>query len=242
MHVPAAVEIVSAWERAVGETAGQRALTLLCMACPDEHRAALASLPVAERDRRLLHLRERLFGPVLNSCADCPKCGAQLEFNIDATTLRTAGDELSPICECSADGRQIRFRLPTGADLDAVAGARNVAEARRRLAQRCIVETRAGDEPAMSVEMSDAIVDRMAASLSVIDQQDPVLDVRCAACDQRWTLEVDIAAFLWVEVNALARGLLRQVHTLAWAYGWSEADVLRMTSVRRELYLRMVHE
>jgi hypothetical protein len=35
------------------------------------------------------------------------------------------------------------------------------------------------------------------------------------------------------------RRLLREVHTLALAYGWREADILNMSARRRRFYLEM---
>ena len=36
--------------------------------------------------------------------------------------------------------------------------------------------------------------------------------------------------------------LLRQVHTLAMAYGWREIDILSMSALRRQVYLEMLGE
>ena len=42
------------------------------------------------------------------------------------------------------------------------------------------------------------------------------------------------------EIHAWAKRTLREVHTLASAYGWSEREILSMSAVRRALYLEMV--
>ena len=73
---------------------------------------------------------------------------------------------------------------------------------------------------------------------------DPLADIRlelcCAACEHRWSLALDPVTFLWARVAEHARLLLREVHTLAWAYGWQEADILAMSARRRQYYLDMV--
>jgi len=69
---------------------------------------------------------------------------------------------------------------------------------------------------------------------------DIALDLRCVACPHAWQLTLDIVRFLWAEVNALAKGYLNEVHMLAWAYGWREADILAMSSARRQFYLERV--
>jgi len=50
----------------------------------------------------------------------------------------------------------------------------------------------------------------------------------------------DIASFFWAEICVQAKRLLREVHTLARAYGWREMDILSMSPARRQFYLEMV--
>jgi hypothetical protein len=240
VHVPDAADIVSAWERGLREGPIQRALTLCALACPADTRAQLTSLPIAERDRRLLRLHEQLFGGRLNSCAECPNCGTTVEFSLDPCVLRGEHDHSSAPLECAADDLLIRFRLPTSEDLEAVLDAPSVTELRRRLAERCIVETMRGDRRSPMCQVSDGIIAQLSTAMTRAGAQDTAVTVRCAECGHAWDLVIDIGAFLWAEVNLLARVLLRQVHALAWAYGWCEADVLNMSSARRDFYLKMV--
>ena len=67
-----------------------------------------------------------------------------------------------------------------------------------------------------------------------------LVNLRCAECGHQWEEELDIAAWLWVEIEARARRLLFDVHTLATAYGWSEHEILSLSEPRRTLYLEMV--
>jgi hypothetical protein len=67
------------------------------------------------------------------------------------------------------------------------------------------------------------------------------LDLHCPACQRGWTAAFDIVAFFWGELDAWAQRLLVEVHKLASAYGWSEADILGMSQVRRNLYLNIVN-
>jgi len=66
------------------------------------------------------------------------------------------------------------------------------------------------------------------------------LELSCPVCRQNWRLSFDIGAFLWAEINSLAKRLLREVHTLARAYGWREADILSMSATRRQAYIELV--
>ena len=51
---------------------------------------------------------------------------------------------------------------------------------------------------------------------------------------------LDIGSFVWAEIESRARRLLWEVHTLASAYGWSEAETLSLSAARRASYMRMV--
>jgi hypothetical protein len=61
----------------------------------------------------------------------------------------------------------------------------------------------------------------------------------CPSCGHVWQALLDIVDFLWKEVAAGAARLLDEVHTLARAYHWPEADILAMSSRRRQAYLEL---
>jgi citrate lyase gamma subunit len=88
----------------------------------------------------------------------------------------------------------------------------------------------------LPAEAIDAAVARMAEADPQADVQ---LDLTCPACGHRWLALFDIVPFLWSEINAWAQRTLQDVHRLASAYGWREADVLALTPWRRQVYLEM---
>ena len=71
-------------------------------------------------------------------------------------------------------------------------------------------------------------------------QAEVLIDMECPDCGHRWQMLFDIAAFLWTEIAVAAKRLLREVHTLARAYGWREADILSLSAARRQFYIEMV--
>ena len=77
-----------------------------------------------------------------------------------------------------------------------------------------------------------------------MSQVDPFGDIRltleCPACRRSWELMFDIGAFVWREIDAWARRLLREIHALAKAYGWSEHSILEMSAERRSAYLELL--
>ena len=73
---------------------------------------------------------------------------------------------------------------------------------------------------------------------------DPMAEIRlalnCVGCSNQWEETLDIASFLWTEIASRAKRLLREVHTIASAYGWTEGEILSLSEARRALYLEMV--
>jgi hypothetical protein len=245
MRALSAPELLNVWERGLAQPAARRALMLLAAASPDAPYDALAALSVGQRDARLLALREWAFGPQLVSLATCPGCGERLElmFNVAALTPSYARDEpVEPLSLRVADC-EVSFRLPNSLDLVAIADLEDVdvPAVRRTLLARCLLEARQDGEDVtldrLPGDVIDAVVERMARA-------DPQADVRlavpCPACGHEWRAVFDIVSFFWSEINAWAYRVLREVHVLASAYGWHEADVLRLSPWRRHCYLEMV--
>jgi hypothetical protein len=84
----------------------------------------------------------------------------------------------------------------------------------------------------------------MLAIAEAMVEHDPRAEMRlamhCHACQHSWSTIFDIVSFFWTEIEASAKRLLREVHTLAKAYGWREADILALSSARRQCYLELV--
>ena len=80
MAVPMAARLLDAWEQGLGNPPLLRALGLLAATNPEVSPDDLPRLSIGQRDRRLLELRERLFGPELNNTALCPACGERIEW------------------------------------------------------------------------------------------------------------------------------------------------------------------
>ena len=71
-------------------------------------------------------------------------------------------------------------------------------------------------------------------------QADVQLALACPGCRHEWSAPFDIATFFWSELKARAEMLLREVHELAAAYGWSENEILGLSAARRAAYLEIV--
>lgn len=217
-------ELLAIWEAAAGRPPLARALVLATAAGADP--AGIADERIGRRDTYLLSLRERCFGPVYDCVVNCPGCRAELELQLAAEDVRSIED--TGPTTCSADGVEVTFRAVTTRDLLSVVGS---ADPRRQVITGCV------NEP---VALSDSGLDVISAAMAAHDPQAAVsIDLDCAICGHRWVAPFDIAGYLWAELSAAAGRIVRDVHALASAYGWSEADVLAVSPLRRRHYLEL---
>lgn len=241
-----AEHIVRVWELGQRQHPLDRALTCLQFALPEVSWESLAALSVGQRDAYLLALREQTFGPQLDSLATCPKCQEQLEFSLSTTDLRIT--ELGPLSvgpaqqhQCQVNDLTLQFRLPNSLDLAAVVTEANSAVARQQLAQRCLMQVEQAGQVVEMASIPESAIATLSQQLVEVDPQAEILlDLDCPACEHPWQILFDIVDFLWTELAAQAKRLLSEVHQLARFYGWREADILAMTSLRRQYYLELV--
>lgn len=235
-------EILAAWERAGGAHPVDRALTLLAYAMPGAGRDVLAGLTLGRRDRLLLELRCRTFGERLRVRPQCLCCGERLEFELtwnELCAVLDGGAERGPV-DVQVDGFRVQLRLPDSFDLAAAAQADGPNAARRTLFERCVTAASRDGEPAAAETLPDSLIGAAAAALGEADPwADVSIDLSCPSCGHAWSADLDAAAFLWTELAARAERLLFDVHRLASAYGWSEAQILALPPARRELYVQM---
>lgn len=241
MRALSAAELLDVWEIGAGQPAVERMLTLLAAACPELSRAALAQLSIGQRDAYLLTLREWTFGPQLRGLATCPACGERLELTFTVAEIRVAPPQSpeGPLT-LSVAGYEVQFRLPNSADLLALEAQPDPAAANQIL-ECCLLNVQHGGEAVSAAALPPEVT---AAVVAAMAQADPQADVRlaltCPACGHAWQALFDIAAFFWHEINTWANRLLREVHRLASAYGWREADILALGPRRRQAYLELL--
>lgn len=232
-------ELLSVWERGQARPPVERALALLSAACPEETPDALARLSIGRRDTLLMTLREWTFGPHLVSLAACPDCGERLELEMAVADLRVPSTGPAPErLEMTADGYEVSLRLPDSQDLATITGETDLPTLRQRLLGRCLLAVRhLGEDAPLPEVLEEAAMARLAEADPQADVQ---LALSCPDCGCSWLAAFDIATFLWREIEAWAARILREIHALARAYGWSEAEILSLSPQRRQIYLQMV--
>ena len=100
---------------------------------------------------------------------------------------------------------------------------------------RCLIDD---DIDGDALAIDDQLLAEADAQLAAADTgADPQLALHCPACGLAWSERLDIASWLWNEVDLRAQRLLDEVHCLASAYGWSEPQILALSAPRRRAYL-----
>ena len=166
--------------------------------------------------------------------AQCARCGARFDFYLDFSQLPVVeAGATFPHATLEIDGRARRYRLPTGADQEALA-AQPEATARAWLI-RALADDASGDAPAIDPD-AQAIAALDAALEAVAPAVVLAVEAACPECGQANTVDLD-------PYRALAQAsdeILRQVHEIATHYHWGEAEILGLPRRRRLHYLQLI--
>lgn len=234
--------LLEAWDRGAVQNSLDRALTLLECAWPRRRTADIETLSIAARDLELLRVRQRAFGDTLRGFATCESCGASLEFETKVEALLRSLESAQPraVEEWTKGDLVFSMRPVNSQDLKVAAAATDLSAARRELLERCAsMRTTDGSSTSrqpIAAEFENTAIERFE---HMNQGAELLVALACPNCGRSYKALFDIAQFLWAEVRSAAAGLLRQVHELASAYGWSEAAILRMSPARRAMYLEM---
>jgi hypothetical protein len=234
--------LLDIWDAQAGLDHVGRALLLLDHAVPDQQDGDPSGLPIGERDRLLLDLRERFFGSQIEALEDCPACGVQLDvsFGIDAIRLDPPVIGAGPL-EIQSSEYEIVARLPTSADLQSLRGRHDLEGACNELLTRCVVDVRHNGARIEARDLPEEVQAEISQALGAADPQAEIeLQLECASCGHSWPTRFDIVDYFWAEIGQVGRKTLGEVHLLAKAYGWSESEILSLSPSRRSFYLGLV--
>jgi hypothetical protein len=231
-------ELIWLWERGHEMPHVQRAVALAEAASAGETGPPAVDLPLGARDHRLMLLRCQLFGTQVSGMDSCGRCGEVLEVTFDLGELAAGHIATTTPVTVVWEGAVLHCRTPTTADVIAAAEAGN-PDFSGALLTRCVTTADGRQQQA-----ADLPVPAIAEVMTALAAADPLADTRlavtCGECGHQWDLTFDIASFLWTEICVAVERILADVHVLASAYGWSEAEVLAVGPRRRQYYLEAV--
>jgi hypothetical protein len=221
--------------------------------------ALVRDLLVCDRDYLVLRLRSYAFGPRVDAVLKCrgPGCGKLMDvrFSLDDLELesrpvrsRFFKTRLSTSAGAGGRGRPlVEFRLPTGADQEALAEVFRADEGRglRLLLARTVRRVGA------RAESGEELIDRLSPSAraEVAEQMrrlTPHVEIEvegaCPECGVTCSSRFDIANFFLTEMRANLHGLEREVHFLALHYHWSEREILSLPRRKRQRYVALLRQ
>lgn len=191
--------------------------------------------PVSLRTAALLQitaLTEQL--SALPFSAECTLCGERFEFDLGLTEL-VAGQDFQPELHIEVHGQALRLRRATGTDLREWRAARpaNAQQAQQLMLDSLLLEGEVAAEQLPELSAAIAQADPLAAF---------AVACQCPGCGADREVDIDLDAAALSRLQHRQRALLREIHTLARHYGWSEAQVLAIPASRRAQYLALIEQ
>jgi hypothetical protein len=240
-------DVLSVWERGSKASPNLKALLLVSTFSNEASPEEWLDASVGRRDGALMDAYRLMFGPRVDSLATCRHCQEQLEVSFDIEQVRSRHDGGSVAHTLTVGGYEFTFRCPRSGDLLALdagvpLGRKDPKGLERALLERCVLSVVKADEEDVCLDqLPDPVVEALSQRMSELDEQaEVVLRLCCAACGHEDSAPFDITGHFWARFDLWARALLREVHSLAAAYHWSERAILEMTPVRRRAYLHLI--
>jgi hypothetical protein len=115
--------------------------------------------------------------------------------------------------------------------------------ARRVLLGRCVADVRRDSSPIPIEDLTGAEIEAIGEAIEARDPGAVVsVGYLCPACGASGHCFLHPPGFVWRKFQNDAQRLLYEIHALARAYGWREADVLALSAQRRRRYLRLTSQ
>ena len=234
-------EITGVEEQSVSDNTTADAMALIRQLLVTNSEQSLSAdevgkLTIWERDQVLAVVYTRHYGPRIDGTMRCRNCNApfDVDFNLQALMESLTPDPDAAI-EYLEDGLyrlgDIRFRLPTGDDECAVFGL-SPDQAEAELLQRCLI-----DRAPLGTDTSAEVQNAMQALSPVVNVD---LDARCPECGHDQSVLFDLQRYLLTALMNDRRQLVREIHLLASAYGWSLSEILNLTRSQRRAFVALV--
>ena len=244
MRLLTASELLQIWEMGIDSSVLNSGIQLLNIAYNMPGIQDAAQLSIGERDARLLLMREKLFGKQLVSKAQCPKCAETVEWEMSTTEMLLQSPQLDSqpkIFELEIENFHLQFRLPNSEDILKQMDNNSKKMNSRQLLFDCIIDVKAKNKKYNITDLPEVALEMLMQQMEKEDPQSNLsLSLNCPVCSNQWTAVFNILSYLWAEIDNWAKHLLQEIYVLARAFGWSERDIVNMSSRRRQMYLEML--
>lgn len=169
-------------------------------------------------------------------------CRELMEIELDLADFGQIDEPTTLSCQPEPD-TELQLRLPNGCDQ--LYWLRNSAAADNWFAKMAttLVTGINGEAPPEDWQVPEAWLDLIGAEL---EQHDTLMileiDTRCPVCRQDMQIDLDIEEKFLALLAEEQKRLLHQIHQLASAYHWSEADIVALSRQRLHYYLTRINE
>jgi hypothetical protein len=197
-------------------------------------------LCVTDLDALVLHVRQVVLGDRILAELRCPArhCGRPFDLSFDVRAYLAhepsrADPEVVPDEEPGwfrLRDDAARFRLPSAADVVAIAGS---TDPYAELCRRCILPV---DAPAPVRERVEAAMETIAPSLA------RELEGECPECGALVSVFFEPVVYCLRELRNRASFIYEDVDLLARRYHWSEPQILAMPQSRRIRYVELARD
>ena len=234
--------IVEIWGKSYNQHYLESALTILYSVFPQKSKKDFARMDIGIRNFFLYQIREKLFGKNINFLISCPNCGEKLESEFELQNeISFDKNSEAELFEFLSEGYNIKYRLPNSFDLASASICKDVNSAREKILNCCINESYQGNDQIPPSKLPEEIILELSEEMSDKNPySETLLNLTCQACKHTWTTVLDIALFLFKEIDFYAQNILRDIHLLASAYHWSEEEIINMNVNRKNWYINLI--
>jgi hypothetical protein len=211
----------------------------------------VSDLTLGDRDALLLHSYAINYSGAAQCLCTCPGCAQRLDLELRIDELlvapypQQAAAYRVEFAEADGTSWRVQFRLPTVADIDAVLAtcrAQPLAAA-RTVIERCLLEVvrdaEGGD--CLPNSLPDFVLKQVADRIAEIDSQAELrFHLCCPVCALEFDSVIDPVDLLAPAVKSGAERAARDIHQLAYAYHWSEGEILALPATRRQRYVTLI--
>jgi Phage tail assembly chaperone proteins, E, or 41 or 14 len=199
---------------------------------------------VGDREYLVVRLFEQSCGAATNVQLRCPgeDCGKIMDVALPLAAMVPDPRPLSrgrhELDLQSDPPRRITFRLPTGADQEALSDIADETRAAAALLARCT----GLDQDELDGLGVAACEEIEAAMEQLAPQADVEIEANCPECGRLFSGRSALPLHCLAEVATQAAWVEREVHVLAWHYHWSEAEILSLTRMKRRRYIDLIEQ
>jgi len=236
-------QLMQLWESARAAPSCQFGVVILRFAAPELSEEQLLNMSTGARDGLLLRVRLQWFGPLVQSSTPCTSCKLPIEADLDLQQFTPPLTLKAPYSECSYKGKTIRVRgLRVKDEIEYATRGLSGAKATSFILDKVIAKQCFDRQNVLKeIENDPAFFKQIEEHMEIADPWATVwLNLACQECKAEHSLLFDIKDILYNDLQNWFAEIMEQIHILARAYGWSEQEILSLSSQRRLWYCRRV--